>query len=186
MKIYIPINKGWYLAAFCLFSPIIFINIIEPEWQGRFLGILIQTIVAQLYLIIVVLNPRSRFFKENSPLYIKFAKNKVDLIIRLIILILASLFFVFYTLLVFKDFLLVINKDAPLERTSLVARTGQGKLLIMETLFLDDKIGSKENTFQAFYFAPRYIMHKNTYKFLYLPNSHFIIDAELVSENTNQ
>lgn len=182
MKIYVPVNAGWYIATLLLFGPIFLIAVIDPSWVGRFTSIIMWATIAPVYALVVGLNPRAKFLRDDSPLYKKFSKSNVDLFNRSVVLIFAVAFLCFFTLPVFKDVVAVVQDGAPLEITSMVPVANQGKFLIGETLELASSPGEESRTYYAYYFAPRFIMQGQTYDFSYLPNSHMIVDAQSVTE----
>lgn len=182
MKIYVPVNIGWYIATLLLFGPILLIAVVDPSWVGRFISIIMWATVAPAYALVVGLNPHSKFLRDNSPLYKRFSKSNIDLFNRSAVLVFAVAFLYFFTLPVFKDAVAIAQDKAPLEITSMVPAANQGKFLIGETLELASSPSAESKTYYAYYFAPRFIMQGQTYEFLYLPNSHMIVDARLINE----
>lgn len=183
MKIYIPKSSGWYMAVLFIFSPVVLLYVISPDWFARVIGVLLQAVFGLLILLWIIFGKKITLIKDDSPLISRFGKNKVVLFIKCIIIIFTLFAFKTTCLPIFKDVLVLVNTKTPIEKTATVTSTQQGLGLIFETVTLDSSVGTKENMFQAYYFSPRHIMQGNTYKFLYLPNSRFIIEANLVNGN---
>jgi hypothetical protein len=185
MRIYIPTNPGWYGAAAAIFGPFLTILLIEPEWLGRMVGVSILFVIAPLALLWIAF--RFAFTKkidypyDSSWIYKRYGKEVVDAILRVGAVALAVAFFIIMSPPFLKDVLFVIMGEVPLKRTGLVIQTNQGKGLITEYLTIDVYVGTHDNSFSASYFPPRYIMQGNTYEFLYLPNTHEILEARLVT-----
>ncbi len=186
MRIYLPKNPGWYGAATVLFGPFLIISAVEPEWVGRLVGISMWRIAAPLALLWIAF--RFAFTKkidypyDASWVYKRYGKEVVDGILRVGAVALAVVFFIIMTPPFLKDVLLVMKDEAPLTRVGFVATTSQGKGLITEYITLDKYAGTPDNSFSAWYFPPRHIMQGNTYEFLYLPNTHEILEARLITE----
>lgn len=183
MKICLPSDKGWYVAVGAIILPIAVMYIIQPIWLARMIGIGMYYIFAPLALLGFVLYRSMDYFAANSSLYVRFHKKKVDTVARIVV----SIFAIFLLYSMFLPYMLdvihVVRDGAPLSARSYVERTRVGSLtgLIMEEVVVDSPVATSENTYTAYFFPPRYIVHKNTYEFYYLPHSRVILDAKLVN-----
>ena len=183
MKIHIPTDPGWYVAAICIFAPMVMIAVIEPEWLGRLMGICLWFVFPPFYPILAALRRQENYYRDSSPLYKRFHKEAVDEITRMLVLLIGIAGIWLLTVPTLKDLRDVVNNSAPLSRTGFVTRaSGVGRGLVLESVVLDSYVGTDENSLTGFYFPPRHIMQGNTYEFLYLPNTRIILEAHRVPD----
>ncbi len=191
MKTYIPTNWGWYVATFIILGPFLFISFIEPDWLGRLIGLSfffgIPPIIAFLY----AFGPRKNLTdiahrKNLWPQYIikRIGERGVDIVTKVLCLIAGMWIVLFMSLPFARDVLFIIDNAGPKEKKMHVVEN-QGSSVagfVFREVVVDSYPSGTENTFRAWYFSPRYIMQGKTYEFLYLPNTHIILDAKSVSE----
>lgn len=184
MKRYVPKNLGWYEAVAVLFGPFVVILVFDTEWLGRLVAISLLFIVVPVSFLWVAFTKKKDYLGRSSWIYKRYGKEHADQVLRVIVMMLTVVFFITMTPPFLKDIALVVEGEAPLRRTSIVTSADVASLtgLISEELTLDEYTGTPDNSFSALYFPPRHIMQGNTYEFLYLPNTHEILEARLISE----
>jgi hypothetical protein len=191
MKIIIPINWGWYIAVIIIFGPIFLIWIVEPDWVARMVGMGLFFFIPPLICFWYAFGSKEnlsslRNGKNIWPDYIikSFGGKVIGFVTRALIFVAGFAMCFFFTLPFTKDILLAISHKAPIERTAYVANTRSLSGNLSEEVTLNTYPQAvKEDIFTAWYFTPRHIVTGRAYKFLYIPNSHIILEAVEVSKN---
>jgi len=179
MKIYVPTNPFWYFAVLVLIAPFLAVQLINPAWIVRMLAIFILQIGAVLIGLYYGLTIH-KTIKEDAPLVKKYGKQPMIWIVR--IFLMGFILFLSLNLpSLLKDFVSLVKSDAPLIKVAII--TKRDGRLITDYINLDTELDASE-PFTAWYFSPRYFKVGNTYEFLYLPNTRFILGARLIKEGS--
>ena len=179
MKIYIPTSPGWYVAIGIILGPLLSILLIQPEWLGRLVGISFFFLSAPFLAFWGALSPRVKFVRDDSWLHKRYDRRSVDIVARSCVFLAGVVALLILTVPFTKDLIAIANHQAPLSRVGLVTRTSGNALtgLVNERVALDRDFVDQDNSFSALFFPPRHIMQGNTYEFLYLLNTHIILEA---------
>lgn len=184
MRLYLPTNPWWYIAVIVLFGPFFAVHFGKPEWLIRFISISVLDVTGIVAFLAHGLSKRiqmSEWRMKNPPLQKYISKEKVLLSER-IFLTTCGVAFIFILLPpLIKDGITLINGEAPIMTEGLVTYT-RGSL--QQEVVLNNAPAGPDTSFSAWYFAPRHIMQGNTYEFLYLPNTRWILEARLVKEGS--
>ncbi len=182
MKIWIPINPLWYIAMVIIFGPFTIINFTEHDWVARLVSISILYIFSISLALYWGIDGKVIKFRDDAIFIKRFGKDKIIFIFRIILIVFGVIGIYSLLLPLIKDIILIKQEKAPLTRIGFVALTSRRSLtgFMSEQVVLDNKYITKENSFTAYYFNPRFIQKGNTYEFLYLPNTHYILEAKLI------
>jgi hypothetical protein len=186
MKIYIPVNWGWYVAVAVIFGPMVLIWTMEQNWMARLVSLLFfWGIIPIVILLWYSLGPSKNLVDIGKrrniwPAYIIkiFGENGVDYLTRTLIFVAGLTYFMLAIFPLMKDMAFLLGNSVPIERTAYVAHTRSLSGNISEEVILETYPNTvDENDLTAWYFTPRHIMTGNTYTFLILPHSRIILEA---------
>jgi hypothetical protein len=172
---------GLYVVVLCLFGADISCYFIEPDWIGRIVG------RSFFYFLPLPVAIWALFQKENFLLgkgnwfedY--FEKSKVDFWTKILIFCLGIGWSLTAGVSYIKDLQSIITNKTPSEIVVTIIDVSSGKGALSVHLTTD----GNPRYYSAYNFPRNTFEEGYTYKLWYLPNTHEVVDAELISSNDN-
>jgi|SRR3989344_5606744 len=179
-------NWTWYYAVLVIFGPFILAAFFEPDWIARLFGLSFFYIGLPVIGFWYAFGPRKNLGAEGKtiwPTYITMHfGDKAYLGTRIVILIFVGAMLMLLTIPYVKDSVAVIGTNAPLSGEGTVTYIKNTLFISNQIVFNNQPTTIPENKFYALYFPLRYLIQGNTYEFIYLPNTHIILDAKPLSK----
>lgn len=165
-----------YILIAIIFGPYIALQIFHPEWLVRFIAIATWGVYFTFSFL------KEGLYKKNlmSAWHLKPPTNKTLLIEQICLSGLGLIIFIFFLPPIIKDAIILISQkeNALIITQELVVQDAH--IYIENVRFAKYPIIGR-NEFYAPFFSPRHIMQGKTYEFVYLPNSHLILEAHPVN-----
>ena len=185
MKIYIPTNPYWYIAVVVFFGPYFAGYIFSQIWVVKLFAISVFYLgIPLLFLVYGLTNKLSKTINEEAYFIKKYGKKHVVLTGRIIFIFIGCVFLLLLPSLI-KDIIFISNNSFPLTRVAVITRQERWGVpggLIFTNIEINGMHDTSEKKFDALYFPLRYFQVGDTYEFLYLPNTHWILEAHLINE----
>jgi hypothetical protein len=176
------LNPLGYIALYAFFGPFVFQALWGPSWAIKFFSVLIIMVGTNVLIFYVALT--SALEPVETPFVQKFGKRRIQIGARIVLCAVAALLFPI-SFQIIKDLTLVMNGKAPEIRTEMVRQytgfSGRSKYFFA-TLRFDEEPSKPEGSYHAVFFPGKAIRERGTYKFLILPNSKLILEADPIIE----
>src|SRR5438309_4878868 len=168
------------IAVLTIFGPYVAVRFIGPAWAVKFVLIVLGTTTLTLGTILFGVNGHlEEKWPENASLVKKYGKRRVVWVVRVFALSVGLFLFLYGTIPETRDVIAVTQGEAPLMRVGRILEMHYTTLgwFISRSVTLDENSDQSGTSFTTLYFPIRYIEVGNTYEFLYLPNTHYILEA---------
>jgi hypothetical protein len=169
-----------YILVAIIFGPYIALQMFHPEWLVRFVSIIFWWFLATCMFISIGISKKFAL-SGRVQLPSNFGKpTNRGLLISRIFAIFLGIIGLFFLIPLLKDVVLLLEQKE------------NGLVIVQESVAYDSSIyiewvrlvqypSDGRNEFYAPFFSPRHIMQGKTYEFVYLPNSHLILEAHPVN-----
>jgi len=186
MKSRVPTNLMWFYGVTFLIAPFVLSLIVDLPWIIRLGAVWALEIGAcSFFLFFGLSNGMSQSINENAPLVKRYGKRRIVHITRMIFTVVGVLLALVFPSQI-KDIAAMVRAEAPLTKVGMVAHKSGSALggIFSQDIIFDEEYSHPENTFEAWYFPPRFFMVGNSYEIRYLPHTHMILHARLLQTET--